>query len=174
MIIWVVVGVIGSLALIAFAILAWVREEPFDRYKFEYWVHVFAKYRQDGSKLTFRHTTSGASLQFLRTQGADDQCTLILRVPRGAWSDAKQEKLKSVLAGMGSELQESGEAQSAWLFETRILVEDVCEENSGAAPARIAHRALDALDLGRSEMFLCRIEGRLTRRYKFEARKSDY
>ena len=174
MIFWAVVGVIGSLALIAFAILAWVREESFDRYKFEYWIHVFAKYRQDDSKLTFRHAKSAANLQLLRTLGADDRCTLILRVPRGTWSEEKQEKLRDVLAGMGRELQESSEVESDWLLETPILVDDVREENSGAVPARVAHRILDALDLGTAERFLCRIEGRLSSRYKFEARESDY
>lgn len=174
MTIWIIMASVCSFGLIAFAILAWVKEEPFDRYKFEYWIHVFAKYRQDGSKLTFRHATSGASLQFLRTRGADDRCTLMLMVPRSAWSEAKEQKLKSVLADMGCEYQESSEIRSDWLVEAPILIENVRNENSGAAPARIAHRALDALDLGNSEKFLCNIEGALTRRYKFEARESDY
>ena len=174
MIFWVVVAVIGFLALIGFAILAWVRVNSFDRYNFGYWIHVFAKYRQDNSKLTFKHAGSSANLQLLRTRGVDDQCTLILRVPRGAWSERKQEKLKDVLAGMGREPQKSGEVQSDWLLETPILVEDVRKEDSSAAPARIAHRILDALDLGSAERFSCKIEGLLSSRYKFEARESDY
>jgi hypothetical protein len=171
---WVIVVLASLMALLGFAILHWVREQPADRLTFEHWLHLFGKYHEDGSILTLQHCSSDVRLQFFRTEGKDDSCTLVMRVPSETWSEQCREALERTIDGMGVDRIGSSDSRGSWAVEVRVPIADVRREDSGAIPARIAHRALDAIGLGPSAKFSRTIEGKLSWRYKFEARASDY
>src|SRR5437867_153754 len=80
---------------------------------------------KDGGRLHVKHRDSPVCFDFVRSEGSANCATVILEVPRTAWSEAHRARMHEVLVANNFEVLVCDDISSSTVAQVRVLVEDI-------------------------------------------------
>lgn len=162
---WIVIGLLGVLATAG----AWIflgsnafgRNCPRD--DLCHFINSLLILMENGGRLHMKQRGSDVVMDFIRLEGEGGGATIVLRVPRAAWSLPHSSPLYDRLASEGADVEVMDSA-SPILLETRIPVGDIWTDWAGSRAAHIGRLTLDILGVPREARFNFSLVGKRSRR----------
>jgi hypothetical protein len=163
--------------LVAASILAawmWHPEKNIPRDGFAHWIESLMRYYEDSAYLQITSTSSPVAMRFLRAGTKGDGCQLQFEIISGPLSSAHLSELLVELRKRGSAADLAGDEgvqEGQPLVLAEVEVPNIWSIGASNNAARLAHAALDVMELGHSERFNLVFHGRRSRSRTLEAPK---
>lgn len=121
--------------------------------KFPDLIRNFMLARNDGASCTFRYAGKPAALvRCTRISGNDEQCDLLIDIPRTSLSESRSMELRDSFIWWGL-TPTAPEDDAGVLFRFRCHVPNIWEPSSGATAAGITRKVFEVLGVGNDARF---------------------